>query len=124
MNKFLIINKTGNIVINRSHSNIFLTLLDIKLKVIICKSSGTSDVGDSKKKKKSPQAIENIISDLIPFFLKYNITRVNIILKVKFSSHVVILVKELMDNGIDIIKFISRQRVGHNGMRGRKIRRI
>ena len=124
MNNNFFFNKVGNLVVNRSHSNIFITLLDKNNKVVICKSSGACDVGNSKKKKKSPQALENIVSKLINYFEMYNIKGLNIILKVKFSSHIVILVKELTDRGIKILKFINRQRVGHNGMRGRKIRRI
>ena len=49
------------LMINRSHSNIFITLTDLKKKVIICKSSGGCSVSNLKKHKKSPQIIENII---------------------------------------------------------------
>jgi ribosomal protein S11 len=125
MNKnFNFFKQTANIMINRSFSNIFITVTDLKKKVLICKSSGACGVGNLKKSKKSPQAIENIVNALIPFFELYKLRNFNIILKVKFSSHVVILVKELHDRGYNIIKFVNRLKIGHNGMRGRKLRRI
>jgi ribosomal protein S11 len=114
----------AHIFINRSFSNIFITVTDLRKKVVICKSSGSSGVGHLKKNKKSPQAIENIVNALIPYFELYQIKNFDIILKVKFSSHVILLVKELHDRGYNIIKFTTRLKVGHNGMRGRKLRRI
>ena len=126
--KFYFFSKTlknaANITINRSFSNIFITITDLRKKVVICKSSGSSGVGNLKKSKKSPQAIENIINALVPYFELYKIRNFNIILKVRFSSHVILLVKELHDRGYNIIKFMTRLKVGHNGMRGRKLRRI
>jgi ribosomal protein S11 len=118
------LNYTANIIFNRSFSNIFLTLTDLKKDVVICKSSGSSGVGHLKKSKKSPQAIENIVNALIPYFELYKLKNFNIILKVKFSSHLIILVKELQNHGFNILKFVNQCKVGHNGMRGRKLRRI
>lgn len=126
--KFIISNKiiknTANIIINRSFSNIFITVTDLRKRVIICKSSGASGVGFLKKSKKSPQAIENIINALVPFFELYQLKNFNLILKVRFSSHIVILVKELTTRGYNIVKFLNRCKIAHNGMRGRKLRRI
>jgi len=129
MNKsFIFSNKNlknaAHIFINRSFSNIFITVTDLRKNVVICKSSGSSGVGHLKKSKKSPQAIENIVNALIPYIELYKIKNFDIILKVKFSSHVILLVKELHDRGFNIIKFTTRLKVGHNGMRGRKLRRI
>src|ERR1700679_1912303 len=118
------LNYGANIIVNRSFSNIFLSVTDLKNKVVICKSAGASGVGNLKKSKKSPQAIENIVNALVPFFELYKLKNFNIILKVKFSSHVIILVKELDNRGYNIVKFVNRCKVGPNGMRGRKLRRI
>ena len=114
----------AHIFINRSFSNIFITVTDLKKRIVICKSAGACGVGNLKKSKKSPQAVENIVNALIPYFELYQIKNFDIILKVKFSSHVILLVKELHDRGYNIIKFMTRLKVGHNGMRGRKLRRI
>jgi ribosomal protein S11 len=117
-------NKIANLVLNKSFSNVFITMLDLKYNFIICKSSGMCHVGNQKKIKKSSQIIETLINNFISIFELYNIKMFNIILKIKFSSHVVILVKELTDRGYIIKKFFNRLRVGHNGMRGRKFRRV
>lgn len=126
--KFIFSNKnlsnTTNIIVNRSFSNIFITMTDLKHKVVICKSSGACGVGFLKKSKKSPQAIENIVNALVFFLELYKIKKIIIILKVKFTSHMIILVKELLSKGYKIIKFVNRLKIGHNGMRGRKLRRI
>jgi len=41
------------LLFNRTYSNIFITLLDAKQKIIITKTSGISKVGNNKKKKKN-----------------------------------------------------------------------
>ena len=112
------------LMINRSHSNIFITLTDLKKKVIICKSSGGCSVSNFKKHKKSPQIIENIIESLSFYFELYKIKNFYIILKVRFSSHIVILVKELTDRGYNIKRYFNQIKIAHNGTRGRKPRRI
>jgi len=116
--------KSAFLVLNRSFSNIFITLLDLKKKVVICKTSGSCNVGNSKKQKKSSQAIESIVKELSVFFELYQIKNFFIILKVKTSSHLVFLIKELINRGYVINSFVNRKKVPHNGMRGRKQRRI
>ena len=115
---------TANLVINKSFSNIFITVTDLNKRVIICKSSGACGVGHSKKMKKAPQSIENIIKHLVPIFEQYKLKYFNLILKIKFSNHLIILIKELYSNGYKIVKFINKIKIAHNGMRGRKLRRI
>ena len=116
--------KTAILVLNKSFSNVFITMLDLNYKFVICKSSGVCHLGNQKKIKKSSQIIETIIDNFISIFELYDIKHFNIILKVKFTNHVVILVKELTDRGYIIKRFLNRIRVGHNGMRGRKFRRV
>ena len=99
-------------------------MLDLNYNVVICKSSGVCHIGHQKKIKKSSQIVETIIENFISIFELYGIKGFNIILKVRFTNHVVILVKELTDRGYIIKKFLNRIKVGHNGMRGRKFRRV
>jgi ribosomal protein S11 len=112
------------LILNKTHSNIFITLTDYKMKVIICKTSGASNVGFTKKKKSAPQAVERIVKELAFFFKIYGIKFLDIILRFKVTSHTLILVKELSSLGVGIRRFLQRLRIGHNGMRGRKLRRI
>src|SRR5689334_3775617 len=79
--KFL--NKIGKIYIRRTFSNIFITLCDLKNKVITSESSGSSDIYQNKRRKKIPQAIEKIIIKLNKFFKLYNISFLHVILKIK-----------------------------------------
>jgi ribosomal protein S11 len=112
------------LIFDKTHSNIFVTLLDSKMKVIICKTSGSSNVGFSKKKKKAPAAVENIIKSLDKIVKLYRIKSLDIILRFKITNHFLILMKELSSLGITIRRFLQRLRIGHNGMRGRKPRRV
>ena len=112
------------LIFNKTHSNVFITLTDYNMKVIICKTSGMCGVGSTKKKKNSPQAVESIVKELSHFFKIYQIKILDIILRFRVTSHTLILVKELSALGIVIRCFLQRLRIGHNGMRGRKLRRI
>lgn len=112
------------LVYKKKHSNLFLTLMDLKKKVIVCKTSGIVKVGDKKKQKISPQSIELIVNKLISYLQLYAITTVIVLLKVKPTVHVFNLVRELTRNGIKIESFIDKKRKAHNGQRGRNLRRI
>ena len=112
------------LIINRSHSNIFITLTDLNKSVVICKSAGGCSESNLKKKKKSPQIIENLIENLNYYFELHKIQNFFIVLKVRFSGHIVILVKELFDRGYNIKRYYQRIKIAHNGCRGRKLRRI
>jgi len=112
------------LIFNKTHSNVFVTLVDYKMKVIVCKNSGACNVGSTKKKKRAPQAVESIVKELSYFFKIYQIKVLDIIFRFRVTSHTLILVKELSSLGIVIRRFMQRLRIGHNGMRGRKLRRI
>ncbi len=55
----------------KSFSNIFITLTDLCSQTIVCKTSGCSGVKSSKRAKKSPYAIENIVKELNVYFKLY-----------------------------------------------------
>lgn len=55
----------------KTFSNIFLTLTDLCSKTIVCKTSGCSGVRNSKRAKKSPYAVENIVKELNIYFKLY-----------------------------------------------------
>jgi ribosomal protein S11 len=111
-------------VFKRKHSNIFITLLDLRKKVIICKSSGIAKVGDSKKKKIAPQAIEKIVKYLSRYFDLYKISIVSVFLKVRVTVHLFNLIRELSRYGITIRAFVDIKRLPHNGLRGKNLRRV
>jgi ribosomal protein S11 len=110
------------LTIKRTYSNIFISLLDKHFSVIITKSSGISGIS-SKKKKKSPQAVETIMRAIIEYIKIYSINSILIILRCKVSAHVHTMIKELVIAGIKIEGYYDKRIVAHNGMRGRKMRR-
>lgn len=96
---------TGYLYLKRSASNIFLTLTDLKHKVIICKTSGSSGIVASKRKKKNPHAIESIVRELNTFFQLYKITKIRLILRMRINTFFYFLNKELVFYGIKIVRF-------------------
>ena len=118
-------NRTAKIYLRKTWSNIFLTLTDLKNRVIICKTSGNCKVSNSKRRKKIAMAIEKIIKHLYDeSLLLFNIKNIEIILKMRVRSHLYTLIKRLKYYKINIISIISRKKIAHNGIRKKKIRRL
>lgn len=116
--------KKAKVYLKRSYTNIFITLADLEGRVILCRTSGSSGISGSKRKKRAPQAIEMIVQNLLPVLKLYKIKSVEIILRSRISSYFHYLVKELNYYGIKILGFTIRRKVAHNGVRGRKQRRV
>jgi ribosomal protein S11 len=116
--------KIAYLIMKRLQSNTLVTLLDMKHKVIICKTSGNVHVGFNKKLKKAPQALEKIIKGLLPYLRLYRIYNVIIGLKNNISMHLHLMIKELLYNKINVLGIRKMKRIAHNGMRSRKVRRI
>jgi|SRR6185369_1075535 ribosomal protein S11 len=116
--------KKAYLIMKRLQSNTLITLLDMKRKVVICRTSGTEHVGYNKKLKKAPQALEKIIRGILPYLRLYKIYNVIIGLKNKISMHLHIMIKELLYNKINVLGVCKFRRIPHNGMRLRKPRRI
>jgi len=116
--------KVANIYIRRTYTNIFITLCDMNNKVIICKTSGSSDNFSNKRRKRIAQAVEKIMIYIRKTIKLYNIMKLNVILKMKMKSHVYTLISRLKYYGLDIISFCYRRKISHNGVRGRNIRRL
>ena len=114
----------GKLFIKRSYSNIFVTLTDLNNKVIICKTSGSSDKIFNKRKKKVAQAIDKITFKIKNFLKLYNILNVHIILKMKIKTHVYTLLSKLHLYGIKVISIKSKKKLAHNGVKGRNLRRL
>ena len=118
-------NRTAKIYLKKTWSNIYLTLTDLKNKVIICKTSGNSKISDSKRRKKIAMAIETIMKYLYnETMVLFNIRNIIIILNMKVRSHLYTLIKRLRYYKINIISIISRKKIAHNGIRKKKLRRV
>lgn len=119
-NKF----KTAKIFIKKTYSNIFITLTDLNNKVIICKTSGSSEKIYNKRKKKVAQAVEKIVFKIKHYLNLYNILYVHIIIKMKIKTHIYTLLTKLKLYGINIISLKSKKILAHNGIKGRNLRRL
>jgi ribosomal protein S11 len=117
-------NNIAKIYIKKTYSNIFVTLTDLNNKVIICKTSGSSDIYKNKRKKKISQAVEKIVYNINNFLKLYEIKYVEIILKMKIKSHIYILLEKLNYFGIIIMSICSLKILPHNGVKGRNERRL
>ena len=107
----------------RTHNNIFVTLTDLLNRVIATMSGGRCFHGN-KRPKKAPQVLEPIVSLLLPCFRRYELQSFEIWLKSRFSWHVQILLKELSLRNLAVLSIVDKRVVAHNGVRGRKPRRI
>jgi ribosomal protein S11 len=117
-------NKIAKIYIKRTYTNIFITLTDLDNKVIICKTSGSSDTILNKRRKKIPQAVEKIAAGINNYLKLYNITHIHLILKMRIKSHVYTLLSKLYSYGIIISSITSKRLIAHNGVKGRNLRRL
>jgi len=99
-------------------------LTDLKNKVIICKTSGSSQKIYNKRKKRIAQAVEKILYKMKKYFKLYNITFIHLILKMKIKAHIYTLLSKLNTYNIKIISIKSKKTIAHNGVKGRKLRRL
>jgi ribosomal protein S11 len=116
--------KIINLYIKRTFTNIFITLCDLNNKVIICKTSGSSDNIKNKRRKRIAQAVEKIIFHIRKIIKLYDIININLILKMKVKSHVYTLLSRLKYYGLNIMSISIRRAIAHNGVKGRNIRRL
>jgi ribosomal protein S11 len=117
--------KTANIHIKRTYTNIFVTLTDLNNNVIVCVTSGSADnTITNRRRKKIALAVEKIVSTLNYFLKLYEIKYLNIILKMKAKAHVYTLLSKLVYFGLVILSICSRKLLAHNGVKGRRLRRL
>jgi ribosomal protein S11 len=112
--------KKARLHMKKSFSNIFITVTDLNNLVIFCATSGSADPSFSKKKKRSPHAVEAICRQLVAYLRFHKIKILELVLKLRVSAHVYTLLKELKFYGFIVSKIIERYRLPHNGVRKRR----
>ena len=118
-------NKIANIYIRRTYTNVFVTLTDMKNNVIICITSGSADRSlTNRRKKRIAQAVEQIVVAMNYFFKLYEIKALHVILKMKVKAHVYTLISKVLSLGLSILSLSSRRLIAHNGVKGRRLRRL
>jgi len=121
---FGLTNNTAKIYIRRTYTNVFVTLTDLNNKVVICKTSGSSDAIYNKRRKKIAQAVEKIALKLNQYLKLYEITNIHLVLKMRIKAHVYTLLSKLHTYGLFILTMTSRRLIAHNGVKGRNLRRL
>ena len=106
------------------HSNIELTITDLKKKVVVCRTPASCGLKITKRRKKAPHSVEPLVNNIILFFKRFDIRFVHLIIRNKITRHVRFLIKELLFYNLKVKSFTVLKKKSHNGLRGRKLRRI
>jgi ribosomal protein S11 len=113
--------RTGNLILRKNHSNFFVTLTDIKFKVIISKSAAAVlGKKERRRKRKAPQTIGYMINTLDSYFKRYNIHNLNIILRLRPGRYLRFLIHSLMSKQINIYNIFNRRKLPYSYTRGRR----
>ena len=117
-------NNIAKLYLRKTYTNIFLTLTDINNKVIICRTPATAERLWNKRSIINIYAMERIIYDMCYLLKLFKIQYVHLVLKSRAKAHAFFLLEKLKNYGI-IIKSMKLKKVfSHNGVRGKKFRRI
>jgi ribosomal protein S11 len=120
-----IYNRTvGKLYFMRTYNNIFLTLTDFTDKVVATISGGQCSPNNNKRLKKAAHMIPNLIMKLKPIFHYYQINAMLLCLKSKGGLYISSIIEELKLIDIFLLKIIDRRKRAHNGVRGKKPRRV
>jgi ribosomal protein S11 len=116
--------KMAKLLFMRRHSNFFFTLVDMNNKVICCKTSGCHDFCLNKKRKVSFQAVGCAMDLLFPFLKLYDIGVIMLIFCELEEDVCYRLIEYLKLNNIAVegLKFMIKN--PHNGVRGKRLRRV
>jgi len=123
-----VFSQTGNtnickIYVRLVFSNIFCTMTDMRDRVVICCSAGSSGVTGTKRRKIAPQALQYIMRKMYPYMSKYGVRKVELVLVNRVSKIAYHLAKEIAHYGL-LVSFVTEKLVlAHNGVRPRKLRR-
>jgi ribosomal protein S11 len=114
----------GHLVFIKKHSNLFLILKTESRKHVVTITAGSCNVGRTKKQKISPHSIQLILKELKEYCMLYNVNRLRFYLKSDISKHYYNILKYLHLYDIKVLELSYILHKAHNGMRGRKLRRI
>jgi len=116
--------RMGCLRLFRTRSNIYMLFQDIRGKNIITVTSGAAGITGNKRKKRVPQAVENIFKMVYPYMRVYRIKRVNIILNTRFNACYYTLLRCLDQHNLRVYKCSMHRRVAFNGCKSKRPRRV
>jgi ribosomal protein S11 len=114
----------GHVLFFQKYSNVFLVLKTEKKKHVITLTGGSCKMGNTKKQKISPFNINIMIKRLKEYCNLYNVYRIKFFLRSSINKHYYNIIKYLSLYNIKIMEIGYVLHLPHNGMRGRKLRRI
>jgi ribosomal protein S11 len=114
----------GHLLFFQKYSNVFLVLKTESKQHVVTLTGGSCRFGRTRKQKISPFNISIMIQDLKEYCDIYKITRVRFFFKSVINKHYYNIMKYLALNNIKIMEIGYVLHQPHNGMRGRKLRRV
>jgi ribosomal protein S11 len=114
----------GHLLFFKKYSNVFLVLKTEGKQHVVTLTGGSCRFGRTKKQKISPFNISIMIKELKEYCNIYNITRVRFFFKSIINKHYYNIMKYLSLNNIRVMEIGYVLHQPHNGMRGRKLRRV
>jgi len=107
----------------KSFTNIFLTLTDLRNKVIYALSAGQCAQNNNRRQKTAPFVMEAMTNKINKVLRNFRITSLEIIVKSTLRVHIRILVHRLGLANYIISAILDRRLVAHNGVRSRAPKR-
>lgn len=114
----------GHVLFFQKYSNVFLVLKTEKKKHVITLTAGSCKLGNTKKQKISPFNINLMIRNLKDYCKLYGIYRIRFFLRSSINKHYYNIMKYLSLYNIKVMEVGYVLHLPHNGIRGRKLRRI
>jgi hypothetical protein len=114
----------GHLLYFRRHSNIFVVLLNYKRKHVVTLTSGSCQLGKKKKEKLAVHKIPLLVTKLLEYLHKGNITALYFYVRHRLSGHFFSLRWLLMKNNIYIKSLNYILKKPHGFFKKRKLRRI
>lgn len=105
-------------------SNIFVSFLDKRNRLLSSTSSGSAGIDNSKRKKIAPQAMLPISYKVSNSFIFNHVFAYSLYFFTFSVYHVYFFVRGLSRRGITPKKFFYCMSVAHNGTRPKRIRRL
>lgn len=112
------VKKKAFIFLKGSSSNIIVTITDLNYKVIFSCSSGS--IPGTKKFRRSVYVLEPLFLKLLVPLKHHRVSLLEIMLRMRVSSHVFAFIKECSSHGFKILRILERYNLPHNGVRSRK----
>lgn len=114
----------GHVLFFQKRTNVFLVLKTEKQQHVITLTGGSCKLGHTKKEKVSAFNINLMIRRLKEYCKVYDVFRIRFFLRSSINKHYYNIIKYLSIYNIKVMEIGYVLHLPHNGIRGRKPRRI